>query len=181
MKIILKVLLPCLLAVALPLRAAQAYVYFTRDALEEAFFPGLEVESIAWTPTADQRATLTTTLGYAPPQTSWEILVAREDGVAVGWAVLDAQRGQHEPIDFAVRVGPDGTVERVEILVYREAYGDGVRAPAFRSQFTGLGPRSPMRVGKEIQIVSGSTVSTRALAIGVRRAVTLVEVWRAGS
>lgn len=169
------------IGVLAPVERAAAYVYYTHDALVEAFFGAATVESVTWAPSPAQRAEAEAELGYALPERTWEILVGREGGVATSWAILDAQRGQHEPIDFAVQVGADGTVGRVEILVYREPYGDGVRAPAFRKQFVGLGPASPMRVGKEIQIVSGSTISTRALAIGVRRAAVLLATWRAGA
>lgn len=156
---------------------AHAYVYFTRDALIASFFPGREVESVSFTP---DRAALKATLGYAPPRTTWEILVSSHADGTPAYALLDEQLGQHEPISFAVLLDADARVERLEVMVYREAYGDGVRAPAFRDQFRGLGIEAPMRPGKDIRIVSGATVSTRALSVGTRRACAVIADWLDG-
>lgn len=156
---------------------ARAYVITTPEALLEQFFPGVPVATVVYTPDPAGGVALGTSLGYPLPKPTYEILVGGEAAHPVGYAIFDQQIGLHAPIDFAVLVGPDVRVQRVEILVYREAYGDGVRAPAFLRQFVGLGPSAAMRPGRDIQIVSGATVSTRSLSIGVRRACALVSAW----
>lgn len=159
---------------------AEAYVYYTREALIAAVFPpGTDVRPVEWTPDAAALARLKATLGYAPPTDGWDIVVGTQGGTVTGYLVFDAQRGQHDLIDIGTLVSPDGAVERVEVMVYREAYGDGVRAPGFLAQFTGRTAADPMRPGREIRIVSGSTISTRSLSVAVRRACALVEAWRA--
>lgn len=156
---------------------AHAYVYSTREQLLAAFFPApAEVAAQRFRPDPER---FRAALGYAPPKESWDIQVGRQGGVVSGYAVFDQQLGQHEPIDFAVWLDAAGLVGRVEVMVYREPYGDGVRAAAFRRQFEGLGPSSPMRPGREIKVVSGSTISTQALSVGVRRAAVLVDLLRA--
>lgn len=158
--------------------SAQAYVLMTPAATLHSFFAaGETVEATPWTPDAATSARIEASLGYPIPHQTWTFHVGFQAGAPVGYALFDQQLGQHEPIDFAVLLTPQATVARVEILVYREAYGDGVRSPAFRSQFQGLGPGSLMRPGKEIRVVSGATVSTRSLSIGVRRAVVLVQAF----
>ncbi len=155
---------------------AHAYVYFTRDALLTSFFPGQAwaVETFAPDPAA-----LRAVLGYPLPQAAYDIVIAaRTDGTAA-YAIIDDQLGLHEPITFAVLLDAHAHVERLEVMVYREAYGDGVRALTFTRQFHGLGVAAPMRPGKDIRIVSGATVSTRSLAVGTRRACAIVEAWLA--
>lgn len=178
MKIIFNIAFPggLLLALAAFPTPASAYAYFTQDALLDSFFPDGASTTVTWTPTADERAALTTTLGYAPPKDSYTFFV---DGGAspTAYALIDEQNGQHEPITFGVKLRADATIERIEVMIYREAYGDGVRAESFRGQFDGLSFKNPMRAGKEIQIVSGATISTRALAIGARRASALLATW----
>lgn len=159
-------MLPLLLA--LP---AQAYVYWTEAQLLAEIFPGESPERLSWSPDAADLAQVKAALGYAPPRPSYTLWVGSR-----GVLVLDQQVGQHEPIDLATLV-VDGRVERVEILVYREAYGDGVRSDSFRDQFTGKTVDNPLRVGKEIRVVSGATLSSRALSVAVRRALALVEAW----
>jgi hypothetical protein len=154
------------------LPSAAAYVYYTPDALLAELFPaGEHIES--WTPDADDKAGIEATLGYKLPKATWDIHV----GTDGHYAILDQQLGQHEPIDFGVLLDGQATVVRVEILAYREAYGDGVRSPVFRQQFAGLGPSAPMRPGKDIKIVSGATISTRSISTGVRRAAVVLAAW----
>ena len=158
---------------------ALAYVDWTPDTLLASFFPApVAVEAVAFTPDAPTRDALRETLGYPLPHPTYTIRVGRQAGAVVGYAILDEQLGQHEPIDFGVLLGPDGRVARVEVLVYREAYGDGVRGEAFRAQFRGLGLDAPMRPGRDIRIVSGATISTRSISVGVRRACALIAAWR---
>ncbi|MFN7143425.1 MAG: FMN-binding protein [Myxococcota bacterium] len=158
-------------------RAAHAYVYFTPEKLMESFFPGGTTEAVTFTPDAAARDRIQAALGYDLPKPTYTLQVGTVNGVVAGYAVLDQQLGQHEPIDFGVLVGPDAKVKRVEVLVYREAYGDGVRAEAFRKQFVGLGLSAPMRAGKDIRVVSGATISTRSISTGVKRAVAIVSAY----
>lgn len=159
---------------------ANAAVWFTQDALLGSFFPGGAAPAATpWAPTAAQSAAFKAKVGYAPPAKSYTWFGA-EVAPAGDLALIDEQLGQHEPITFGVLLSPDCAVKRVEIMVYREAYGEGVRASAFRDQFLGRKAADPMRAGREIQIVSGATVSSRSLSVGVRRAAALCEVWRAG-
>jgi hypothetical protein len=180
MKLLLK-LTTALLLLAIA-RPAAAYVFFTPDALLASFFPSADhVDAVVFTPDAAARGAFKARVGYDLPKPSYTIQVGHAGAATLGYAIVDDQLGQHEPITFGVLVGPDGKVGRIEVLVYREAYGDGVRSPAFRKQFTGLTAASPMRAGKEIQIVSGATSSSRALSVGVRRATAIVETWLASA
>ena len=68
------------------------------------------------------------------------------------------------------------TLERQEIVAYREARGDEVRDARFRAQFVGKSARDTVRAGDDIVAVSGATISSRAMATGVRRALVLLDV-----
>jgi hypothetical protein len=87
--------------------------------------------------------------------------------------------GQHLPITFGVKISPTGQVERVEVMVYRESFGGEVRDARFREQFVGKGERSPIRSGDDIIAISGATLSSKAVALGVRRAIALTTCVRA--
>ena len=64
---------------------------------------------------------------------------------------------------------------RQEIVVYREARGDEVRDERFRAQFVGKSARDAIDTDQDIQAVSGATISSRAMAVGVKRAVVLFD------
>jgi Na+-translocating ferredoxin:NAD+ oxidoreductase RnfG subunit len=125
---------------------------------------------------------LAKTLGLSSVNTDWEVYWGEKDGQRDGFAILDSEKGMHEPIDFAVRFNPAGVVERVEILEYREAYGDEIRGDRFRAQFKGKSASDPIAVGKDIDIVSGASISSRSIAIGVKRdALILQAAMKSGS
>lgn len=157
---------------------AAAYTWFTPDALLADFFPGAAPVAVDWQPDAAASAAFKARLGYPLPSPRYTFHVAGPPDAPTGFALIDDQLGQHEPITFGVKLRPDCAVDRVEVMVYREAYGEGVRAPAFLRQFTGKRAKDPLRAGKDVQIVSGATISSRSLATGTRRAATLCELWR---
>ncbi len=79
------------------------------------------------------------------------------------------------PISFAVKLSPKGAVERLEIMVYREQYGSEVKSDRFCRQFAGKTLADPLLLGDDVLIVSGASVSSRALTDGVRRSLILFD------
>lgn len=157
------------LAFTLP---AHATDYWTNGALLGDFFqvPGKSprVTFKPFTLSDADAAEIAKKLG-APVKKTWNIYFGVEDQKRLGYAVLDDEIGLHEPIDFGVRFGVSGAVERVEIRAYREPYGDQVRQERFRKQFVGKTAADPIVAGKDVDIISGATYSSKAMALGVKR------------
>ncbi|MDM3870487.1 FMN-binding protein [Porticoccus sp. W117] len=100
-----------------------------------------------------------------------------------GWFILDQVIGKHENIDLAVGLNADGSVRGIEVLTYRETYGHEVRNPKWRAQFTNWKPgaktpqgTSPdyLKLRRDIQNISGATLSCRHLTDGINR---LTHTW----
>ena len=125
---------------------------------------------------APQRKELETKLGRPLPKPEYTFFVATTHDAPEGYALFDEQIGQHEPISFATFFDTHGQVTRVEILAYREPYGDGVRAERFRKQFLGRGAKSSFRLGSDIDAIAGATISSRSLCVGVARATAMLDV-----
>ena len=154
---------------------AQA-TYFTPRALLAEFFPKSQLVTYQkFELSAAQRSRVEGLLGYALKKTSYTLYIAKTGEHVDGYAILDEENGQHLPISFAIKLSPGGAVERQEIMVYRERYGDEVRDPRFRQQFVGKTAADPLRPGEEVIAVSGATISSRAMALGVRRALVLFD------
>ncbi|MCK6549109.1 FMN-binding protein [Myxococcota bacterium] len=164
---------------ALPGRAAAEDVYFTTPALLTEFFKTSERVSYVKVEGDAGRDALTKLLGYAPAKRSYVVFVARTGAKVDGYAVIDDELGQHQPITFGVKLSPDGAVERAEIMVYREGYGAEVREARFRRQFTGKTAADRLRLGDDVVAISGATLSSKAMATGIRRAAALVSVVKA--
>ena len=86
--------------------------------------------------------------------------------------------GQSQPITFAVGVKPDGTLQDVQVMVYREPHGDEIRERRFRAQFAGKKLQDPLVVGKDIDAISGATISSSSAAYAARKGLALADLLR---
>jgi Na+-translocating ferredoxin:NAD+ oxidoreductase subunit G len=158
------------LAAALPVAAAQ---YWTPAKVLKDFFPQAEKITHRKISLTDAEAdAIAKKIGASSIKKDWSIYfpVGQQ-----GFAMLDHEKGMHEPIDYAVHFSPAGAVERIEIVEYREAYGDEVRRDRFRNQFRGKTAADPITAGKDIDIVSGASISSRSIAVGVKRDVLVLQ------
>jgi Na+-translocating ferredoxin:NAD+ oxidoreductase RnfG subunit len=87
--------------------------------------------------------------------------------------------GQSKLIGFGVGVTPDAELKDVEVMVYRETQGEQIREARFRRQFAGKKLEDPIALGKDIDAVSGATISSRSAAYAGRKALALEEILRA--
>lgn len=167
-------LLLALLGAALPAHATQ---YWTAGTVLTSFFKGATKISYKAVSLSDaDAADIAKKLGTPSVKKDWSIYFSETDGKRNdGFAILDKELGMHEPIDFAVRFTGAGAVDSIEVMEYREAYGDEIRAERFRKQFFGKSARDAITVGKDIQIVTGASISSRSIALGVKRGALVLE------
>lgn len=94
-------------------------------------------------------------------------------GADGSWYVVDEVVGKHEMITYAVGIDAAGSVRQVEILEYRESYGYEVANPKWLAQFKGKQNGALLKLGKDIENISGATLSSKHVADGVRRVMAL--------
>jgi Na+-translocating ferredoxin:NAD+ oxidoreductase subunit G len=166
-------LLLAVLGAALPAHATQ---YWTKEAVLRDFFKGSAVTYRTVTLDDVTANEIAKKLGAALPKKTWSIYVDDAEGHGrTGYAVLDKEIGLHELIDYGVRFGLNGAVERLEITEYREPYGDEVRGNRFRQQFVGKTASDPITAGQDIDIISGASYSSKSLALGVKRDTLILQ------
>lgn len=90
-----------------------------------------------------------------------------------GWFIVDEVVGKHEMITYALGISQDGVVKQIEILEYRESYGYEVAQDSWRSQFVGKDAVSTLKLNKDIQNISGATLSAKHLTDGVKRLLVM--------
>lgn len=95
------------------------------------------------------------------------------EGAISGYALIDSEVGKHLPITYIVGISPQGVVTRVEMMVFREIRGWEARERRFMQQFEGSSVKSQLEIGSGIKNVTGATLSSRAVAKGVKRALFL--------
>jgi FMN-binding domain len=86
--------------------------------------------------------------------------------------------GQSQPITFAVGVKQDGALQDLQVMVYREPHGDEIREKRFRAQFAGKKLQDPLVVGKDIDAISGATISSSSAAYAARKGLALADLLR---
>jgi hypothetical protein len=171
MKIVFNFIFLVSLLASVPARAEGVY-FSTRDLLADFFRSSESVTYKKIELNAGDKTRLERRLGYSLARPSYTFFVAQSAGKVDGYALIDEELGEHLPITFAVKLTPAGVVERQEIVIYRE---DEVRDARFRKQFVGKCARDPIAVDRDIDSISGATISSRAMAAGVKRAVVLFE------
>ena len=161
------VLVPAaLVSVAAPAHATQ---YMTVAQVQRQMFPSATTfvdRTLMFSPA--QRKAIARAAGIAPgkSQLLWEV---RGSSGRQGWMFVDRVLGKHELITYALALDPGGMVRGLEVLEYRETYGGEIRNPRWRQQFVGKRPGAALKLGGDIQNISGATLSSRHVTDGVRR------------
>lgn len=107
---------------------------------------------------------------------SYVTFVAKKGDAIIGYAVIVEEIGKHRPITFVVGVGSDRKIKDVALMVYREAYGGEVRDHRFLQQYKGKELKDPLLPYRDIQNLSGATLSVEAIGRGSKKALALVDV-----
>jgi thiamine biosynthesis lipoprotein len=126
--------------------------------------------------TATQKEQVEKLLESRIREDTYTFWIGDQDEKPVGYAVTLNVTGKEQPITFMIAVSPEGKVLGVEILVYRESQGSDVRAKRFMQQFIGKTLAAPLKLGRDIDSISGATLSSRSTAYAVKKALALVEV-----
>ena len=96
---------------------------------------------------------------------------AYQDGAPVGVAFEDTVVGKWGPIHYVVALDMAGKVRQVMVLDYYEIRGKSAAKRRFLKQYRGKGVGDPIRLRKDIDGVSGATITSRSLTDGVRKTV----------
>ena len=89
------------------------------------------------------------------------------------YALIDNVLGKSMPITFLVIVNNEGDILASEVIKYREAYGSEVGNKNWLSQFTHFNDTTDFKVGKNIDGISGATISVNSLSKGIQKMAVL--------
>lgn len=95
-------------------------------------------------------------------------------GQPAGYAFLVTPRGYGGPVTMVVGVDANGAVVGLRVSDHRETPGLGsavIENAGFVGQFRKKTGADPVEIGRDIDAVSGSTITSKALAAGVRAAL----------
>ena len=143
--------------------------------INSAYGKNIQVNFIKWIPTQERKIIIEkkARLRFMFDHIYvWEI--TRSDTI-VGIAILDNVLGKSLPITFLSCFNSDGKLIKAHIVKYREDYGYEVGNKHWLNQFIGLGVNSDFIIGKNIDGISGATISVNSVSRGINRSAIIVE------
>jgi len=153
---------------------AQTRVYLTEEeAVAQALEGADSVVSRTVSPSREEAEMLADQLGAAMLDSAYVFHLAVVGSTVTRCVVVVNTMGQYQPITLAVTLRMDGSVDGVQIMVYRESRGSEVRRRAFLEQFEGRSADEGIRLGGGIRHITGATISSRGVTDGVRLAARL--------
>ncbi len=170
-------LLGVLLAVFATAGSAKVY-YSKKEAMELAFGPEAAVEMRPLFLTDVQRRAIER-LGRVKLDSSlYTFYVGKRDGRIVGYAAIETHTVRTKPETLLIVLNPDGQVRDVVVLAFHEPPEYQPPEPWFR-QLAGK-PVAALRVGGEVDGVSGATLSVRGTLESVRKVLAIYEIALSG-
>jgi Na+-translocating ferredoxin:NAD+ oxidoreductase RnfG subunit len=100
---------------------------------------------------------------------------AMRDGKKTGVAFIEVQPGLWGPQKYIVALDLTGRVTNLAVMSYLGERCRPIATRRFLDQFIGKTGKSPITVGKDVDAVSGATISSRATAFAVKKVVVLYE------
>ena len=152
--------------------SVYAKTYFTVEQAQQAIFPGAKMVQAFVTLTDAQKREIESRSGVNVRFNEIRLWKVAEGG----YFVVDEVVGKHEFITYAIGLNADGSVKQVEVMDYRESYGYEIRNADWRSQFVGKTSAAPLKLEKDIQNVSGATLSCRHITDGVKRILATYDI-----
>lgn len=151
-------------------KEVRATTYFTPDAVKRALFPSAtQFVNQSVSLTKPQMAAIARDAKTRVTNARVSVFEVNGAGGRLGTLFIDQVYGKHEFITYALALDASGAVKGVEIMDYRESYGDQVRLPRWRAQFFGKRSGQPLFIDKQIKNISGATLSCVHITDGVRR------------
>jgi Na+-translocating ferredoxin:NAD+ oxidoreductase RnfG subunit len=100
---------------------------------------------------------------------------AMRDGKKTGVALIEVQPGLWGPQKYIVALDLTGRVTNLAVMSYLGERCRPIATRRFLDQFIGKTGKSPITIGKDVDAVSGATISSRATAFAVKKVVVLYE------
>jgi len=90
-----------------------------------------------------------------------------------GRAILVTPQGYGGKIELLVGIDELGKVSGVKVISHKETagLGAGIEKPAFLAQFKGKTVKDALEPKKDIDAITGATISSRAVCAGVKQAL----------
>ncbi|MHC4269061.1 MAG: FAD:protein FMN transferase [Planctomycetota bacterium] len=146
-----------------------------KQALKEVFPECDEILYDEFPLTADEKSQLQNTLRRKIYEDGFIVYVGMKSGEIDGYAIITEEVGKFHPYTFIVSVKPNGKIDKIAILVYRESRGAEIAKKRFLYQFKGKSLKNKIRINKDIINISGATMSVVTMCKGVKKVLGVID------
>ena len=98
---------------------------------------------------------------------------AEKDDEKIGVALMETQPGKWGPVKYIIALDMTGKVEDLAVMLYVEKRGKPIARRSFLGQFIGKTSADPLMTGKDVDAISGATISSRATAFAVKKVIAI--------
>ncbi len=92
----------------------------------------------------------------------------------LGYACFASSKGKNDYFDYMVIFDSDLFIKKVVVLVYRSTYGGEIMSRSWLKQFIGKSNGKSMEMDKDIDGISGATLSAPSITQGVKELSLLI-------
>ena len=160
-----------------PVRGGQTYLH-EADAARTIFPESTVATRRSLDLSEAEVAALSKALGRRVDARKYPYLEVKGEKGALGFIFMLDVIGESLPITIAIGVTADGALQDVQVMVYREPQGEAIQEKRFRKQFVGKRSKDPITLDKDIDAISGATISSRSATFAARKGLLLAEVLR---
>lgn len=159
---------------------AAAKVFLARSEAVKAALPAADqVTTRDVFLTDEQKVEIEKASGMPMESALVTIYTGTKAGQVIGYALFDTHVVRTQPETFVVGLDPTGHVTGLFVCAFYEPQ-DYMPGDRWLALFRGRDPSAPPRVGADITGITGATLSSRAVAGGVRRALAIFAACLAG-
>ncbi len=108
-------------------------------------------------------------------KTKIDFMFGVKEGSKTGVAIVDEELGKWGPMQFIIFMNTKGVVTSVEVLSHTEKKGQPVARRSFLSRFEGKSGKDKVQLDKDINGISGATISASAAVFAVKKAIVIYE------
>lgn len=161
-----------------PAENFQLQTYLTEEQALALVFPECdEIVTDEFIMTPAEKDDLEKLLSRRLYEDGFRVYAGKKKSVIQGYAMITEEIGKFHPFTFIVGVTPDGKINNIAVLVYRESRGGEIARKRFLSQFIGKSFKNPLRTNKDIINITGATMSVQYMCAGVRKVLAVVNTY----
>ncbi|MDP6686034.1 MAG: FMN-binding protein [Candidatus Omnitrophota bacterium] len=155
---------------------SYAEVYLDTDELLKDMLSASEtIEGESILLSRDEKEVVEKRLGNKISEESFTFYTGKTNGKVDSSCLIISETGKHGPVTFIIAITQEGKIRDIGLLEHREVKGGNIGSRRFLKQFVGKTSRDPIKLKKDIDAVTGATVSSKAATKAVKKALVIWE------